>query len=708
MENSNSQAIDACLKEALVQMREWVPRWLSTLHETLYQREGVVVLLTEKQAFTKARLQLERYREPLATRFLEALAASLTDTQGNSVAPARALRSMRFDELELMGDEQVQETVEFAQIQQVIKMAADETLMVLNARMSRAQGLDRVRPEANPLRTEVVVAALMQALNGLPVDPAVRSRWLKTGAVALAQELNSMYVRLSDLLAHWGIVPAGFNVIPSAHTRAAGGGFSGSAVPARTESAQQTPVLGGNALLTLDHLHQLLVGSQESSGKDTFDTADLSGHTHPVASSMSDDMVRTLAAEVVTLMMRGIAEDSRLLASLRSMLAGMEPALLQLASSDPRFFADRNNPARRLLDTVTERSLAFTSEQNPGYAAFSSEVQGIVRALNAPGSDLPARFPALLEALNRSQSNAIAPAQVEARGLAVQTLVRVEQRNLLAERVVAEISSRNDFSRAPGFVRRFLLGPWSQVVAHARIHAAAQSPSQNHLSPSDAPASRYMDILPDLLWSSQLALASRNRPRLIKAIPNVLRTLREGLESIEYPSEPTETFFQALMDLHMSAYKTPRNETPSEAPPSRQFETTPEPWMQPMEARNSGFMDDLVMEAQPAFEDTQLIQRSWADIKVEMASQSAQALPVGTWVDIWQDGQALRCQITWASPHGTMFLFTVADGRSLSMTRRGLERLLEQGRLRVVAEHGVLDAALDAVARQAWINSAKQ
>jgi hypothetical protein len=67
----------------------------------------------------------------------------------------------------------------------------------------------------------------------------------------------------------------------------------------------------------------------------------------------------------------------------------------------------------------------------------------------------------------------------------------------------------------------------------------------------------------------------------------------------------------------------------------------------------------------------------------------------------------VRWQITWASPHGTLFLFTGANGRSLSMTKRGLDRLQEQNRLRVVADHGVVDEALDEVTRQAWLNSAK-
>ena len=55
----------------------------------------------------------------------------------------------------------------------------------------------------------------------------------------------------------------------------------------------------------------------------------------------------------------------------------------------------------------------------------------------------------------------------------VQTLVKVEQRNLLAQRVDSEMEARNDFARAPGVVRRFLTGPWAQVVAQARLEANA-------------------------------------------------------------------------------------------------------------------------------------------------------------------------------------------------------------------------------------------
>ena len=213
-----------------------------------------------------------------------------------------------------------------------------------------------------------------------------------------------------------------------------------------------------------------------------------------------------------------------------------------------------------------------------------------------------------------------------------------------------------------------------------------------------------MEVLPDLLWSSQLALASRNRPRLIKVIPGLLRTLREGLDSIDYPRAQAEAFFQALMGLHEAAYKTQHTGVALDFPPSRQGELEPQTWVQPSEARDTGFMDDFTIDTQPAFLDTQPLEDRGARLH-DGGARPAGDLPVGTWVDLREDEHDLRCQLTWASPHGTMFLFNAANGRSVSLTRRGLERLQELGRLRVVADHGVVDDALDAVARQALRNS---
>ncbi|QHE75840.1 DUF1631 family protein [Hydrogenophaga sp. PBL-H3] len=690
--DADLQAFDACLKEALVQTREWVPRWLDRLNAGLKDKELSARHLNDKQAFVEARTALESRRDLIATHFLAALADAVGNAMPGNDFQAQSGKAVSFDELELMGDDQVQETVELARVQQIVNMTVDHEIVELTARLCTTLGMQVVTVEANPLRADVIVSALMKTLKGLNVGPAIRSRWLQTGAISLGNELQGLYTRLSNQLDRMGVEPAGYAVVQMPEGRP-NSGFA--PLGERSSPTQDEAAPGNDALLTLDHLHQLLVGNLGQPDDEPRREAGTTG--------AGNAMVRTLASEVVSLMLKQISADERLLPPVREMLQGMKPALLQVARTDPRFFADRQNPARRLLDAITEHSLAYTNEQDRGYAAFSRQVRGIIDTLQKPGSDLADRFPGLLQHFNRSQTEAMAPEQVQARGLAVKTLVRVEQRNLLAERVAAEFRSRNDFDRSPGVVRRFLTGPWAQVVAQARLEVS----NATGLGTSEVPSMRYSDILPDLLWSTQLAVASLNRPRLVKVIPSLLRTLREGLDSIDYPREQTEAFFQTLMGLHEAAYKTQRAEPLQDVQPSQQFEDDTEPWMQPAEARDTCFMDDSLSDTQPSFVDTQPMQREWVELKAEMVAQPPSQLSAGTWVDLWQDGQAVRCQITWASPHGTLFLFSGANGRSLSMTRRGLDRLIEQDKLRVVADHGVVNQALDEVARQAWLNSAK-
>jgi len=689
MEPSTTQAYDACLREALAQMGEWAPRWLLQVQDLLAQKEAAAAQLREKQGWIEARTALQSHHHFLATRLVETLAEVIGNALPELSPAARKLDGLSFDELELMGDDQVQEKVEEARVLQVIKIAADDDLVDLNARMCRAKGYAQVRPELNPLRSEIVVRALIKAVNSVHVPVAVRNAWLQTGALTLGKELAAMYGRLGRLMDSWGVQPAEYKVLTSPEARPPAAGAASQPASVR-ESATPRTVQGQQAsLLNLDQLHKLLVGNLEQNGSLPTDLG---------VSSSGNAMVRTLAAEVVTLMLRSIAEDQRLLPPIRSLLMDMKPALLQLASSDPRFFADRQNPARRLLDAITERSLAFRSEYEGGYAVFADEVHEIQRALEVPGTDLPQRFERLLARFISSQVTALAPSQILARGKAVKTLVRVEQRNLLAERVGAEFQARNDFERAPGVVKRFVVGPWAQVVAQARIDAADSEGGP----PAESPALRYAQILPDLLWSTYLAAASQNRPRLIRVIPNVLRTLREGLDSIDYDRSETETFFKALMGLHEAAYKAQRTELAPEGGSIAHKQPPAETWVQPAEAKDSGFMDDLDMDTQPAFVNTEPMTRDAREVDA-----IEPLLPVGTWVDVAQDGQALRCQLDWASPHGTMFLFSTAEGKQLSMTRRTLERQLLQSKVRVVADHGLVDDALDAVARQAWINSVK-
>ena len=129
--------------------------------------------------------------------------------------------------------------------------------------------------------------------------------------------------------------------------------------------------------------------------------------------------------------------------------------------------------------------------------------------------------------------------------------------------------------------------------------------------------------------------------------------------------------------------------------PSQRRSREPEPWIRETEARESGFMTDADMLTTPDFADTQPLASDWQ----EVGPMATAALRVGAWIDLQENGQTQRCRLTWASSHGSIFLFTAPQGRSVSLRRCGLDRLQRAGLLRVVAENGVVDDALNSVAR---------
>ena len=90
-----------------------------------------------------------------------------------------------------------------------------------------------------------------------------------------------------------------------------------------------------------------------------------------------------LGEEVVQMMFEHLLEDRRLLPALKRELKTMQPAVHRLTKEDSRFFSDRTHPARQVLDRITQRSLAFTSEQDPGWDTFIGSVHSASKWLES-------------------------------------------------------------------------------------------------------------------------------------------------------------------------------------------------------------------------------------------------------------------------------------------------------------------------------------
>jgi hypothetical protein len=732
----------------------------------LQTREAASRDLRERDALTMSIKHLRSWESELCKRYpLALLAAFDNPAVAKKVAPS-AGGGLQFDQLELMDEVQVLTSVALARTQQVTMLAAEVSLAELNTLICSTLGLTAVRPESNPLRPEVYIKALKDVVEQTQVSAATQLDWLGAMSVTLGQELRKLYEHLSGKLRMEGVVAAGYKVVQAPSGGGVGRGVAQDAnEPALAQPAQ---ALAGapdaaarmapppaesvrersadDALLTLDKLRRLLAGELEpeqapvnrvqnfaeqfardfESGPHAMDVPatefdatmpaalealtemkqvdrvvqNLEARRAAPAAPTADNsvagvrqslrrgakgMAQALSLEVVTLMVDNIAHDSRLLPPVQELVRSLEPALLRLSLVDPRFFTDKQHPARVLLQEITHRSLAYVTVEAPGFDGFLRHLKLTLEPLVSADIQGAELFVEVLAQLQIAWMQAD-ERKTQGRQEAVEVLKHAEARNLLAEKIAREIDAHPDASRVPAVVIDFLCGPWAQVVAQARIAGGAGS----------SVADKYQALISALLWSAHPDLARKNVSKLTRLVPLLLNTLRDGLESIRYPATKTSAFLEALMGLHQLAFRgvvpAPTDAAPSTGARARRLEGG-DPWVAPEEAQASNFIELPDVPQQPAAADV--------DVPVDIALGD---LPLGSWVELLVNDQWVRTQLTWASPHGTLFLFTSVFGTTQSMTRRSRDKLVEAGKLRVISGQ-VVEGALNAVAQIAMRNS---
>jgi hypothetical protein len=123
-------------------------------------------------------------------------------------------------------------------------------------------------------------------------------------------------------------------------------------------------------------------------------------------------------------------------------------------------------------------------------------------------------------------------------------------------------------------------------------------------------------------------------------------------------------------------------------------------WIVGEEAADSGYLE--AAQSEPLAADSVPAEAGVA--AAQQAAWSIDRLNTGSWVDLALSTGWVRAQLTWASPHRTLFMFISGAGMAHSMSRRTMERLKEKDLIRLFSDGHVMDNALDAVAQAALQN----
>jgi hypothetical protein len=635
-----------------------------------------------------------------------------------STAATPSPRTFSFEALELMAEDQVDDTVELIRGQQIVMSAVEPDLVVLNALASDVQGLERVQASSNPLRPEVWVRALHRSLGRSTATPATRALWMSHISRALGYELAALYRRLSQHMMQHGASPAAYRIAAPHHEARA-------------------HVKGDSPGPTLRDLKRLLVGVARNAGETQGLTRPagqtMNGMTVPAAMEAlqgmqrADDVVRrmqerwqqgvweaeaptpgergttgpnftpaqTLAREVARQMIANVAADARLLPDVQDVVRQLEPALLRLVMHDQRFFVERAHPARQLLEEFTQRSLGWPQPNAPGFTEFLAPLREAVQMLSQMPLEDEEPFQYALQVLRQSWADT-EKRKRQRRATMARVLLKADARNYAAAEFAARLRERPDVASAPAHIRRFLVGPWCQVMA---ANAAVPDP-QNY--------GDCGDIVNDIVWSAQPRLAAQNPARLERITAPLLQAIRSGLASIGYRDTEAQEFVDGLAAAHakvLGGATSHEPPAPAQGDAGVDWRQESVPWLAPDELAESQLMQAGHSVPATAFQSTQ--REPEAEHDAALPSAHVDTLQPGHYIEVMVRGSWTRWRLTWSSPHGSMLMFTDAAGQPESMTRQMLEKMVELGAVRLLPSGSVVDGALDAVALAALETSAR-
>ena len=316
-----------------------------------------------------------------------------------------------FDDLKRLIGEQIDTGLESALALQEVSRCVSDVMPSVDALVSSLAGWTTVQPLLNPLKTEVFVKALLSCLRRFAPDPKVRAALLMPCAGLLGVSLREFYRELCAWLRVQGVEPSWpVGVSQSAESAAWNEGVKNSTSRTMAILNKFRRLLSGEAQwssrgqdflptvpFSYDALEELKLikpmmqrltqrGTQYLEVAVTEDLADqgLSSGQTPVR-----QLSRQLGQEVVRLMLDSLLQDERLLPGVVDLVRSLEPALLRLAQSDPRFFSDRQHPARQLVERLVGRGLGYRSVDDPDFRRFLARVEATVDELKSGEGGAP-------------------------------------------------------------------------------------------------------------------------------------------------------------------------------------------------------------------------------------------------------------------------------------------------------------------------------
>ena len=353
---------------------------------------------------------------------------------------------------------------------------------------------------------------------------------------------------------------------------------------------------------------------------------------------------------------------------MKVIIGRLQIPVLKAAMIDRDFFLSAQHPARQLVDSLAGASVAWIpakGENDPLYVRIEHTVQRVLTEFEDDLSlfaDLLKEFTEFLFETEQQARARVEPvAQKERQGESLdQALAHVD------DVVHARIQALSADAPLAAFLLPFLTNPWRQVMARAWMDEATRAKG----------FAQTLTTMEQLIWSVQPKTTSDDRRQLVAILPEMVRQLNLGLDTIEWNGKPRADFTRRLITTHTLAIRL----------------------TQPM-ALDSGSAALEEKEGKAALQQLDARRAATQFAKEDAFDIQVQGFQRGMWFDITLEaGAHVRCRLSWVSPMRTRLLFTNREGYDAFVrSEREVASMLRAGEIRLLDHEAIVGRAIEKI-----------
>jgi Protein of unknown function (DUF1631) len=253
--------------------------------------------------------------------------------------------------------------------------------------------------------------------------------------------------------------------------------------------------------------------------------------------------VERATIEIVALLFQSILTEDRIPAAVRVWFARLQMPVLRVAVSEPDFFATVDHPARRLIDRMGACVMGFDATARAVGDALEREIKRVVQVVEAYPDTGRRVFQTVLTEFERFLEHYFKN-ENEASRKGVSLAQQVEQRETLAIQYTIELRKMLNEMPVQEGVREFLFHVWADVLAMTAVKQGVQSEATKAMKRAAA----------DLIWSASAKVSREERAEVIRRLPPLLKTLRDGMEDAGVPRDKQDEHVKRLNNSLAAAF----------------------------------------------------------------------------------------------------------------------------------------------------------